>query len=58
MIVFVLTDCFTNCAVSENEAVFVVYFDPTPPWTDMVKGFCSYVKLVFMKAVNAKVVMY
>ena len=49
-----MTDSSNDSAVSGNEVVFVVYFDPTPPGTDMAKVSCSYVKLVFMQAAIAE----
>ena len=45
----VLTDGSTDSATSENEAVFVVHFDPDPPGCDKVKVVVSFLKLNFLQ---------
>ena len=50
----VLTDGSTDSSISENEAVFVVFFEPTPPGRDRVKVTTSYVRLVFMESADAR----
>ena len=49
----VLTDGSTDTAISENEAVFVVHFDPEPPATQQVKVNVNLVKLVYTKSADA-----
>ena len=48
------TDGSTDSATSENEAVFVVYFNPQPADSDEVKILTSFVKLVYVKSANAE----
>ena len=49
----VLTDGSTDSATSENEAVFVVHFDPDPPGCDRVKVVVSFLKLSFLQTAGA-----
>ena len=49
----VLTDGSTDSATSENEAVFVVHFDPDPPGCDRVKVVVSFLKLNFLQTAGA-----
>ena len=48
----VLTDGSTDLATSENEAVFVVHFDPDPPGCG-VKVVVSFLKLNFLQTAGA-----
>ena len=48
----VLTDGSTDSATSENEAVFVVHFDPDPPGCDRVKV-VSFLMLIFLQTAGA-----
>ena len=49
----ILTDGSTDTSISDNEAVFVLYFDPSPPGLDKIKIMTSFVKLVHMKSADA-----
>ena len=49
----VLTDGSTDSAMSENEAVFVVHFDPDPPGCDRVEVVVSFLKLNFLQTAGA-----
>ena len=45
----VLTNGSTDSVTSENEAVFVVHFDPNPPGCDRVKVVVSFLKFSFLQ---------
>ena len=49
----VLTDGYIDSATSENEAVFVVHFDPDPLGCDRVKVVVSFLKLNFQQTAGA-----
>ena len=49
----ILTDGSTDTATSENEAVFVVHFDPEPPGIQQVKIIIKLVKSVYVKSAEA-----
>ena len=50
----VLTDGSADAAMSENEAVFVVYFDPFLVDSAEVKIVTAFVKLVYLKSADAQ----
>ena len=49
----VLTDGSTDSATSENEAVFVAFFNPKPDNSDEVNVVTSFAKLQHLKSANA-----
>ena len=51
--VSVLCDGSNDSAISENEAVFVLYLDPSPPESEEVQIRMSLIKLVFLKSADA-----
>ena len=51
--VSILCDGSNDSAMSENEAVFVLYLDLSPPKSEKVQIQMSFIKLVFLKSANA-----
>ena len=43
----------TDSALSENEAIFIVYFEPKHPESDYMKINVTFVRLVFLKSTDA-----
>ena len=52
-----LKDGPTDAVMPENEALFVLYFDPYPIESDEVKIVTSFIKLVYLKSADTEVVL-
>lgn len=53
----VLKEGPTDAAMPENDALFVLYFDPYPIKSDEVKIVTSFIKLVYLKSADTEVVL-
>ena len=51
--VSVLCDGSNDSAMSENEAIFVLYLDLSTPKSEKVQIWISFIKLVFLKSADA-----